>query len=106
MLRVTVVESSGSSVRLRVEGRLTGRCIEELRESCELHALAEGMRLTLDLADVSFSDTDGIELLKELRRRGVTILNLVPYLALQLRVAEGKAVPLQNIGDTHEGGRQ
>jgi anti-anti-sigma regulatory factor len=104
MLRVTVVESSDSSVRLRVEGRLTGRCIEELRESCELHALAEGMRLTLDLADVSFSDADGVELLKDLRRRGVIILNLVPYLALQLRVAEGKAVPLQNNGDTHEGG--
>jgi hypothetical protein len=104
MLRVTVVESSDSSVRLRVEGRLTGRCIEELRESCEMHAHAEGMRLTLDLADISFSDAHGMELLKDLRRRGVTILNLVPYLALQLRVAEGKAVPLQNNGDTHEGG--
>src|SRR5574340_977527 len=53
MLRVTVVESSDSCVRLRVEGRLTGRSIEELGESCELHALADGMRLTLDLGDVS-----------------------------------------------------
>jgi STAS domain len=103
MLRVTVVESSDSSVRLRVEGRLTGRSIEELRESCELHALVDGMRLILDLADVSFSDGDGIELLKDLRRREVTILNLVPYLALQLRVAECKGLPLQNNGDTPEG---
>ena len=87
MLRVTVVESSDSSVRLRVEGRLTGRSIEEMRESCELH-LGEGVHLTLDLVDVSFADADGIELLKDLRSRDVTILNLVPYLALQLRVAE------------------
>jgi CheY-like chemotaxis protein len=106
MLKVTVVESSDSNVRLRVEGRLTGHCIEELRESCELHALAEGMQLTLDLADVSFSDTDGIELLTDLRRREVTILNLVPYLALQLRVAEYKDVPPEHIGDTPEGGCQ
>jgi len=104
MLRVTVVESSGSSVRLRVEGRLTGRSIEELRESCELHALAEGMRLTLDLADISFADADGIELLKDLRGHEVTILNLVPYLALQLRVAESRGGPLRNDGDVPEEG--
>jgi len=88
MLRVTVIESSDSSVRLRVEGRLAGPCIEELRESCELHALADGMRLTLDLRDVSFADSGGIKLLKHLRSRNVAILNLAPYLALQLRVDE------------------
>ena len=104
MLRVTVVESSDSSVRLRVEGRLTGRSTGELRESCELHALAEGLRLTLDLGDVSFADGDGIELLKDLRSRHVTILNLVPYLALQLRVAESRGGPLRNDGDVPEGG--
>ena len=104
MLRVTVVDSSDSSVRLRVEGRLTGRCIEELRESCELHALADGMRLTLDLGDVSFADGDGIQLLRELRTREVIILNLVPYLALHLRLAEGGSMPLQNNGGGHEGG--
>lgn len=103
MLKVTVVESSGSSVRLRVEGRLTGHCIEELRESCGLHALAEGLHLTLDMTDVSFADADGIDLLRDFRSRDVTILNLVPYLALQLRVAEGKAVPLRNNDDTPEG---
>lgn len=103
MLRVTVVESSGSSVRLRVEGRLSGRCIEELRESCEMHVLAEGRRLTLDLADVSFADTDGIELLKDLMSRKVTILNLVPYLALKLRIDERRDGLLRNDGDKPEG---
>jgi hypothetical protein len=104
MLRVTVVDSTDTTVRLRVEGRLTGRCVEELRQSCELHALADGMRLTLDLADISFADADGIELLKDLRGHEVTILDLVPYLALQLRVAESRGGPIRNDGDVPEEG--
>lgn len=85
MLKVTVVESSSEAVRLRVEGRLTGRWIEELRRTCELHALSDGMRLTLDLADVSFADAAGIELLKDLRNRLVTLLSPSSFVAEQLK---------------------
>jgi len=52
MLRITIVESSREAVRLRVEGRVTGGWVEELRRACELHALCDEVRLTLDLADV------------------------------------------------------
>ncbi len=102
MLRITVVDSSGIAVRLRVEGRLTGRGVEELRRSCELHAAGESARLTLDLADVSFADTDGIKLLKDLRSRNVAFVNLVPFLALQLRDAKVGMKPLQTQGDSPE----
>ncbi len=85
MLRVTVVESSSEMVRLRVEGRVAAGWVEELRRSCEVHALSDGIRLTLDLADVSFVDTAGIEFLKELRVRCVTLLNPSPFVAEQLK---------------------
>ena len=85
MLRITVVESSSSGVRLRVEGRLTDRWVEELRRTCDLHALSDGIRLTLDLADVSFADAAGIELLKELRSRLVTLLSPSSLVAEQLK---------------------
>ena len=75
MLRITVVESSGEAVRLRVEGRVTDGWVEELRKTCELQGLGDGIRLTLELADVAFVDAAGIELLKELRSRRVTLLN-------------------------------
>ncbi len=84
MLRVTVVESSSETVRLRVEGRVASSWVEELRKSCEVQALSDGIRLTLDLADVSFVDTAGIELLKELSLRCVTLINPSPYVAEQL----------------------
>jgi anti-anti-sigma regulatory factor len=84
-MRITIVESSREAVRLRVEGRLTGRLVEELRRTCDLHALADGIRLTLDLADVSFADAAGIELLKELRIRSVTLLSPSSLVAEQLK---------------------
>jgi anti-anti-sigma regulatory factor len=88
MLRVTVVESTSETVRLRVEGRLAGGCVKELRRSCEVHALYDGIRLSLDLADVSFIDAAGIELLMELRLCCVILLSPSPFVAEQLKHAE------------------
>ena len=85
MLKITVVESSSEAVRLRAEGRLTSGWVDELRRTCDLHALSNGIRLTLDLADVSFADAAGIELLKELRIRLVTLLSPSSLVAEQLK---------------------
>jgi anti-anti-sigma regulatory factor len=85
MVKITVVESSGNEVRLRVEGRLTGRSAEELRNACDLQALSDGIPLTLDLADVSFADAAGIEVLRELKIRRVTLLSPSSLVAEQLK---------------------
>ncbi len=85
MLKITVVESSRDAVRLRVEGRLTGGWVEELKKTCDLQGLSDGIRLTLDLADVAFVDAAGIELFKELRIRCVTLLNPSSFVAEQLK---------------------
>jgi anti-anti-sigma regulatory factor len=85
VMKISVVESSSLAVGLRVEGRLTGRWVEELRRTCDLQGLRDGIRLTLDLADVSFADAAGIELLKELRVLLVTLVNPSSLLAEQLK---------------------
>jgi hypothetical protein len=85
MLRITVVESSSEAVRLRVEGRVTGQWIEELRKTCELQALGDGILLTLDIADVSFADAEGIELLRELKTWGVILSCPSSFMAEQLK---------------------
>jgi len=84
-MKISVVESSSVAVRLRVEGRLTGPWVDELSRACELQGLKDGVRLTLDLADVSFADAAGIELLKELRFRLVALVNLSSLVAEQLK---------------------
>ncbi|HEY4763271.1 MAG TPA: STAS domain-containing protein [Candidatus Sulfotelmatobacter sp.] len=85
MVRVTVVESSRSAVNLRVEGRITGSSVEELRRACEVHTFADEVQLSLDLADVSFADVAGIVLLKELRSRGVGLVRINPFMSEQLK---------------------
>ena len=87
MLRITVVESSKIAVTLRVEGRLTGAWVEELRTACNVHTLPDEVRLSLELADVSFADAGGIALLRELRSRGAGLIRPSPFLAEQLKDA-------------------
>jgi hypothetical protein len=85
MLRVTVVESSRNAVTLRVEGRIAGPSVEELRKACDVHNVADEVQLSLELADVSFADVAGIVLLRELRSRGVGLLRTNPFMAEQLK---------------------
>jgi anti-anti-sigma regulatory factor len=85
MLRVTVVELSRSAVTLRVEGRITGASVEELRTACNVHTSADDIQLSLELADVSFADAAGIVLLKELGSRGVSLMHANPFMAQQLQ---------------------
>jgi anti-anti-sigma regulatory factor len=85
MLRVTVIESSESVAVLRVEGRIAGSYVEELRRACDAHSSLDQIQLSLELADVSFADPAGIELLKDLRRRGVSLVQTTPFLTEQLK---------------------
>jgi hypothetical protein len=85
MIRVTVVEATLDSTRLRVEGRLTGPWLAELQQSCDVNSLSDGLKLDLDIGDLSFVDDAGLELLKSLRGRGVNLLRVPPLVAGRLR---------------------
>jgi hypothetical protein len=85
MLRITVVESSRIAVTLRVEGRITGPWVEELRTACAAHTFPDEVQLSLELADISFADAAGIALLRELRNRGVGLIGTTPFLTEQLK---------------------
>jgi hypothetical protein len=85
MLRITIVESSKIAVTLRIEGRITGPWVEELRTACDLHTFPDNVQLSLELADISFADAAGIALLRELRTRGVGLIRATPFLAEQLK---------------------
>jgi hypothetical protein len=88
MMRITVVESSGSAVTLRVEGQITGSWVEELRKACDAHTSPNEIPLSLELADVSFADAAGIELLKKLRARGVDLIRTTAFMVEQLKDEE------------------
>jgi len=84
MLRIWSVEPPEGTVILRLEGRLIGPWVEELRRSCD-RVLPTGAKLTLDFSEVSFVDRKGIELIRILGNRNVALLNCSAFVAEQLK---------------------
>ena len=84
MLRITPVESPNDSVMLRLEGRVSGPWVDELRAACE-KALNLKKILALNLAEVSFLDVAGVNLLANLRARGVELVECSIFVREQLR---------------------
>lgn len=80
MLRITEINSSNENVTLLLEGRVTGQWAEEARRVCEEY-LDKGVRLTLDLSEVSFIGRDESVIFLEWRRRQVQFINCSPFLA-------------------------
>jgi anti-anti-sigma regulatory factor len=84
MLKIGPVETGNGPTKLRLEGRLIGPWVEELRRACE-QVLTTGANLALDLSDVSFLDRSGVELIQSLRNRNVALLSCSVFIAEQLR---------------------
>ena len=80
-----MIKSSEAAAVLHVEGRIAGSYVAELRKACDAYTCVDQFQLSLELADVSFADPAGIELLKDLSRRGVGLVQTTPFLTEQLK---------------------
>jgi anti-anti-sigma regulatory factor len=84
MLKISQSGKANHSVTLKLEGRVVGPWVGELRQVCET-LLTEGRALKLDLTDVTFADADGVTVLTGFKTRGVTLKNCSPFVEEQLR---------------------
>jgi ABC-type transporter Mla MlaB component len=84
MLKISQAGKANHSVILKLEGRVVGPWVSELRQVCET-LLTEGRALKLDLADVTFADADGVAVLTGFRAQGVTLKHCSPFVDEQLR---------------------
>ena len=84
MLRISQAGKANHSVTLKLEGRVVGEWVGELRQVCET-LLTEGRSLKLDLADVTFADASGVTALSSFKSRGVTFSNCSPFVEEQLK---------------------
>ncbi len=84
MLKISQAGTANHCVTLKLEGRVVGPWVGELRQICE-QLLSEGRALKLDLADVSFADASGVVALSRLKSRGATITNCSPFVEEQLK---------------------
>jgi ABC-type transporter Mla MlaB component len=84
MLKISQAGKTNHSVTLKLEGRVVGPWVDELRQICEA-VLTERRSLRLDLAEVTFADTDGVAVLSGFKSQGVRLKNCSPFLEEQLR---------------------
>ncbi len=85
MLRITELATGDGGRALRLDGKLLGPWVPELRRAC----LRNGDRAPaahLDLSALSFVDDDGLVALRELAEQGVVLAPCSPYVAALLRV--------------------
>jgi len=90
MLRIFPGTASRSTevTTLKLEGQIRGEWVHELRRVCFEILLKPAGRLVLDLAGVSFIDTDGLELFRQLSTERVTLRNCSPFTVEQLKAAQ------------------
>jgi anti-anti-sigma regulatory factor len=89
--RITQVDAPGeAATRLRVEGSLYLADAELLERVCQDMQRESGRPVTLDLADLSFLDSDSAAVLSRLRReRGVGLEGLHLFVRKVIELAEG-----------------
>ena len=86
MLKISEGKTTKQTELLRLEGRVVGPWVGELRQICE-PLVSDGSKLALDLTEVTFADEAGVTLLASLRARGVKLLNAMPFVEEQLKSA-------------------
>ena len=74
MLRIAELNDQNGSASLRLEGKVVGPWVDELRRTAD-RVLGRSGAMVADLSAVTFADAAGICLLRELARRGVTFVN-------------------------------
>jgi hypothetical protein len=84
MLKISQTGTRNHSVTLKLEGRVVGPWVGELRRICE-PLLGEDGGLKLDLAEVSYVDEEGVIALNNLNSRGVKLKNCSPFVEQQIK---------------------
>jgi anti-anti-sigma regulatory factor len=63
LLKITKIAEDNRSVTLKLEGRIVGRWVNELKKECNKY-LDKRSKQILDLSGVTFIDDQGIKMLK------------------------------------------
>ncbi len=79
MLRVTTLDDQPACVTLKVEGRIGSESTDTLDRTCHGY-LEEGKAILLDLAEVTFIDQCGAELLRALQAHPVYLTDVPPLI--------------------------
>ena len=80
MLKITKVQENGRTVKLKLEGKVMTQWAALLDGECRSF-LRHGKTLLLDCAGLDFLDEQGIEVLRHLRMKDVTLVSAPGFVA-------------------------
>lgn len=88
MLRITESIENGGTVRLRLDGTITADTFPEIDRTCA-HHLQQHLagHVILDMAGVSFMQTEPAQKLARIRGTRLQIINCSPFIAALLNTA-------------------
>ncbi|MBZ5537237.1 MAG: STAS domain-containing protein [Acidobacteriia bacterium] len=84
MLKISIADKTEKVTTLRLEGRVIGPWVTELRTACE-EAFSQGQIVSLDVAEVTFMDREAVALLRKMNGHVITLVNCPPLLTEQLK---------------------
>lgn len=87
MLRITETVENGSVVKLRLDGTITLESFAEIDRTCAQHQSPK-RTVILDMAGVTFMQTEPAQKLAQLKRDSLRIINCSPFIAAMLETAE------------------
>ena len=85
MLRITKVREDRTTVVLKLEGKITAQWASLLDGECRT-ILQQKKTVHLDCAKVDFMDVQGMEVLKNLPRKNVTLIGAPEYVTELLQI--------------------
>jgi len=86
MLRITKTVENGSVIKLRLDGTITSESFAEIDRTCA-HYRSEST-VVLDMAGITFMQTEPAQKLAQLKRDRLRIINCSPFIAALLETAE------------------
>jgi anti-anti-sigma regulatory factor len=84
MLKISTIESTKELVKIRIDGQIGGEGVKLMQKTCTDH-LVQGLKLSVDLQNVSFVDREGIVVLRKLQQHQVEFLNTPLFITEQIR---------------------
>lgn len=91
MLRITRITGTHLNQTIRLEGKLLSPWIDEVRKACTSSTDPAG-RTSLDLSALTFVDSAGEEMLRDLIGHGIEVVACSSYVAELLRLIAGSRI--------------
>ena len=80
MLRITEISDDGEEIVMKLEGKVIGVWVDDLKRVCLFHRDERNRAVVLDFSGVTFVEARGLEMLKDLKGDRVRIVNCSPFI--------------------------